>query len=153
MTNSKKTIAKMASSVADTSWIDAQRASGDWNPLWDTLCDWDPEFMERYLAFRNVPHRNGPLPPKYKELILIAINVATTHMYTPGVRRHIRNALQQGASRDEILEVIQLTTVLGIHACNVGIPILAEELKNQPTVQGSQLATVAGKSRRRTKAT
>lgn len=109
-------------------FTERQRTSGDWNPLWDLIAEWDPEFMERYLAFRSVPHRNGPLPQKYKELIMIAINVATTHMYGPGVRRHIQNALKNGATRDEILEAIELTTVLGIHACNVGIPILAEEI-------------------------
>jgi alkylhydroperoxidase/carboxymuconolactone decarboxylase family protein YurZ len=75
-----------------------------------------------------VPFGKGPLPRKFKELILIAINAATTHLYAPGVRRHIRNALQLGATREEILETIQLTTVLGIHACNLAVPILQEEL-------------------------
>jgi alkylhydroperoxidase/carboxymuconolactone decarboxylase family protein YurZ len=83
--------------------------------------------MEAYLAFRSVPHKNGPLPQKYKELIMIAINAATTHLYAPGVRRHMQNALKQGATREEILEVIQLTTVMGIHSCNLAIPILMEE--------------------------
>ena len=59
---------------------------GDWNPLWDQLRELDPEFMEAYLAFRSVPHRNGPLPQKVKELVMIAINAATTHLYAPGVR-------------------------------------------------------------------
>ncbi|MEM5382653.1 carboxymuconolactone decarboxylase family protein [Paraburkholderia phymatum] len=113
----------------ETPYTDAQIARGDWNPLWDTLRTWDPAFMEAYLAFRSVPHRNGPLPPKVKELVLIAINVATTHMYGAGVRRHMQNALKAGATREEILEVIQLTTVLGIHACNLGVPILAEEIE------------------------
>lgn len=112
--------------------IDTQKASGDWNPLWSTLEKWDPAFMEAYLQLRNVPFRNGPLPRKYKELILIAINAATTHLYAPGVRRHIQNALQHGASRAEVLETIQLTTVLGIHACNLAIPILEEELGAKP---------------------
>ena len=100
---------------------------GDWNPLWDQLRELDPEFMEAYLAFRSVPHKNGPLPQKYKELIMIDINAATTHLYAPGVRRHMQNALKQGATREEILEVIQLTTVMGIHSCNLAIPILMEE--------------------------
>jgi len=103
-------------------------ARGDWNPLWDQLRDLDPEFMEAYLAFRSVPHRNGPLPQKYKELIMVAINAATTHLYGPGVRRHIRNALVHGATQEEILETIELTTVMGIHSCNLAIPILSEEL-------------------------
>ena len=106
----------------------AQRASGDWNPLWDLMCKWNPEFLEAYLQLRSVPFQHGPLEPKVKELILIAINAATTHLYGPGVRRHIRNALAQGASREEIVETIQLTTVLGIHSSNLALPILDEEL-------------------------
>ncbi len=101
---------------------------GDWNPVWDLLRDTDPDFLEAYLGFRAVPHRAGPLPPKYKELILIAINAATTHLYAPGVRRHIQNAIKAGATKEEILETIQLTTVMGIHSCNLAVPILMEEL-------------------------
>lgn len=118
----------MARRRSPTPYTDAQRASDDWNPLWATLADWDADFLEAYLGLRGVPFRKGPLPRKIKELILIAINAATTHMYAPGVRRHIRNALQAGATRMEILETIQLTTVLGIHSSNLAVPILAEEL-------------------------
>ena len=113
---------------SSTPYTDAQRNSGDWNPLWSTFAKWDPEFLEAYLCLRNVPFKRGPLSRKTKELILIAINAATTHLYAPGVRRHIRNALQHGATREEILEAIELTTVLGIHSSNVAVPILAEEL-------------------------
>ncbi len=104
------------------------RAKGDWNPIWDELGEMDAEFLEAYLAFRSVPHREGPLPPKFKELILIAINAATTHLYAPGVRRHMQNALKAGATKEEILETIQLTTVMGIHSCNLAVPILMEEV-------------------------
>ena len=104
------------------------RAKGDWKPLWEQFHELDPDFLEAYLAFRNVPQSKGPLEQKYKELILIAINAATTHMYGPGVRRHIQNALKVGASMEEILETIQLTTVMGIHACNLAIPILLDEV-------------------------
>ncbi len=105
-------------------------AKGDWNPIWDQLREMDPEFLEAYLAFRSVPHRQGPLPAKFKELILIAINAATTHLYGPGVRRHMQNAFKAGATKEEILETIQLTTVMGIHSCNLAIPILMDEIAN-----------------------
>lgn len=111
----------------------AHQAKGDWNPLWDQFHDLDPEFLEAYLAFRSVPHWDGPLESKYKELILIAINAATTHLYGPGVRRHIQNALKAGATKEEILETIQLTTVMGIHSCNLAIPILMEEIAKNET--------------------
>jgi alkylhydroperoxidase/carboxymuconolactone decarboxylase family protein YurZ len=103
------------------------QAKGDWNPVWNQLQEMDPDFLEAYLAFRSVPHREGPLPAKIKELILIAINAATTHLYGPGVRRHIQNALKAGATPEEILETIQLTTVMGIHSCNLAVPILMDE--------------------------
>ena len=100
-----------------------------WNARWDQLLAWDPEFFEAYFNFSAVPWRRGVLTPKVKELIYIAIDASTTHLYAPGLRRHIRNALKLGATREEILEVLELISVLGIHACNLGVPILAEELK------------------------
>ncbi|MBK6616745.1 carboxymuconolactone decarboxylase family protein [Ottowia sp.] len=118
---------KRPRNVVATPLCEEHIARGDWNPLWDQLRELDPEFMEAYLAFRSVPQRNGPLPQKYKEMVLVAINAATTHLYAPGVRRHMRNAFQAGATMDELLEVIQLTTVMGIHSCNLAVPILMEE--------------------------
>jgi|CXWK01.1.fsa_nt_gi alkylhydroperoxidase/carboxymuconolactone decarboxylase family protein YurZ len=106
---------------------DAYIRRGDWNPLWDQIRALDPQFMEAYLRFRDVPHANGRLPPKFRELVLVAINAATTHLYAPGVRRHMANALKAGASREEILETIQLVTVMGIHSVNLAVPILMEE--------------------------
>ena len=114
---------------------EAHKDKGDWNPLWETFRELDPEFLEAYLAFRSVPQNNGPLEQKTKELILIAINAATTHLYGPGVRRHIQNALKAGATKEEILETIQLTTVMGIHSCNLAIPILLEEIASQENSQ------------------
>jgi alkylhydroperoxidase/carboxymuconolactone decarboxylase family protein YurZ len=68
------------------------------------------------------------LEPKVKEMIYIAFDVAATHLYQPGLRAHIRNALGYGATREEIMEVIELVSVIGIHSAAVGVPILLEEL-------------------------
>ena len=73
--------------MSDTPVTDEYVRKGDFNPLWEPLRQLDPQFVEAYLRFRDVPHRTGPLPPKVKELILVAINAATTHLYAPGVRR------------------------------------------------------------------
>ncbi len=107
---------------------DAQRATGDWNPTWDLLLEMDPDYLEAFLGFRAVPQRNGPLEQKYKEMIFIAINAATTHLHGPGVRRHIQNALRAGATQAEILEVIELTSIMGIHSMTLAVPILKEEV-------------------------
>lgn len=107
---------------------EAQRATGDWNPMWDLMQEMDPDYLEAFLAFRAVPQRKGPLEQKYKEMIFIAINAATTHLHGPGVRRHIQNALRAGATKEEILEVIELTTIMGIHSMTLAAPILKEEM-------------------------
>jgi len=59
---------------------------------------------------------------------MVAINAATTHLYAPGVRWHMQNAIKAGATKEEILETIQLTTVMGIHSCKLAVPILMEEI-------------------------
>ena len=106
---------------------EAQRQTDDWNPMWDMLAEMDPDYLEAFLAFRAVPQKQGPLPQKTKELIFIAINAATTHLWAPGVRRHMQNALREGATKEEILEVLQLTSIMGIHSMALAAPILNEE--------------------------
>lgn len=113
---------------ARTPTIDLMRRTGNWNPLWDTLSEWDPEWTEQFMAMNATPIRRGVFTPEFVELLSIAIDAAATHLYAPGVRRHIRAALELGVTRDEILTVLQMVSVLGIHACNLGVPILEEEL-------------------------
>ena len=103
-------------------------ARGYWNEFWDGLLELDPDFFAAYLQFSGVPWRNGTLSPKFRELIYIAIDAATTHLYEPGLRQHIQNALKHGATREEIMEVYELTSVLGIHTCTLGVPVLLDEL-------------------------
>lgn len=101
---------------------------GYWNPFWDQLLELDPDFFEGYLAFSGAPWRSGPLDPKVKELIYIAVDASTTHLYEPGLRQHIRNALACGATKEEIMEVLELTSAIGIHTCLLGVPVLMDEL-------------------------
>lgn len=100
---------------------------GYWAPFWDGLLTLDDQFFSAYLEFSSVPWKTGTLEPKFKELIYVAIDAATTHLYEPGLRQHIRNALGHGATRGEIMEVYELISVLGIHACTLGVPVLLEE--------------------------
>lgn len=105
------------------------RARGYWSELWDDTLRLDPDFFEAYLDFSSVPWRNGVLEPKVKELIYVAIDVSTTHLYDPGTRIHMRNALRHGATPAELMEVMELTSVLGVHTMTSGVPILVEELR------------------------
>ncbi|MBS0641444.1 MAG: carboxymuconolactone decarboxylase family protein [Acetobacteraceae bacterium] len=110
---------------------------GYWSPGWDPLLDIAPDYFEAYSKLSSVPWKTGHLTPKVKELLYVAIDASTTHMYEPGLRVHIRNALRYGATRDEIMEVYQLTSVLGVHTITMGVPILADIMKAQGKPVGS----------------
>ncbi|WP_206918603.1 carboxymuconolactone decarboxylase family protein [Alicyclobacillus suci] len=101
---------------------------GYWNEMWNSLLLADPEFFEAYLHFGGVPWRSQHLDKKTKEFIHVAVDGAATHLFVPGLREHIRNAIDLGATKEELMEVLELTSSLGIHACNIGVPILVEEL-------------------------
>ena len=109
---------------------------GYFDEVWDEIIGLDLDFFEQYERFSSVPWHHGALDPKTKELIAIGLNASVTHMYMPGVRAHIRQALKVGATRQEIMEVFQLVSVLGVHSLTVGLPIFVEELKRAAAAEG-----------------
>ena len=104
---------------------DALHTNGHWNPNWDPIAEVDKVWMEKFLNMGL--HSKHVLDPKTYELIAIAVDASCTHMYAPGVRTHIRKALELGVTFEEIAAVLQLTSVLGIHTMSMGAPILLEE--------------------------
>ena len=82
------------------------------------------------------PTTTATRPAPVRELIGIALDASCTHLYAPGVRRHIQRALKAGATREEITAVLQLASLQGLHSMCVGAPILLDELEAnaQPNV-------------------
>ena len=105
------------------------KAIGQWNTAWDPFYQLDPIWTDEFMATGAGIYSSGVLPAKEVELLSIAFDASYTHMYAPGTRRHIRNALTAGATMEEIMEVLKLCVVQGVQACNLGVPILAEELE------------------------
>lgn len=109
--------------------FNTMRAAGLFDSSFDAMVEWAPEWTETFMALVQDTQLNNILDPKLVALIRLNIDVTATHLYAPGVRRHIRAALKLGATRAEILEVFKLASVVGIHACALGVPILEKELK------------------------
>jgi alkylhydroperoxidase/carboxymuconolactone decarboxylase family protein YurZ len=68
------------------------------------------------------------LSPKLAELLSIAFDASTTHMYAPEAPRRIKAARKHRATIEEVMEVLKVCVTEGVQACNLGVPILAEEL-------------------------
>src|SRR6188472_2488568 len=105
---------------------DFEANRGYWNPIWDGVLKLSPDFFEAYLEFSSVPWKHGVLEPKVKELIYCAFDCSATHLWLPGLELHMRNALGYGATPLEIMEVIQIASVLGTHAFEFAMPALRE---------------------------
>jgi alkylhydroperoxidase/carboxymuconolactone decarboxylase family protein YurZ len=121
--------------IPQTPVTDHLRATGGWNRAWDSFAELDPVWTEKFMDMGVAPLARGVLDQKTWELIAIAVDASCTHMYAPGVRRHIRRAIELGVTKEEILAVLQAVSVLGIHSMTLGVPILVEELaaRNAPT--------------------
>ena len=114
--------------AASTPACDAMRAVGQWNVAWDPFFELDPVWTDEFFAAVIPIYQSGVMSAKELELFSIACDASFTHMYAPGTRRHIKAALKAGATVEEIMEVLKLCVVQGVQACNLGVPILAEEL-------------------------
>jgi len=119
--------------TAATPACDKIRAIGQWNGAWDPFLQLDPVWTDQFMATGAGIYTTGVMPAKEIELLSIAFDASYTHMYAPGTRRHIKGALEAGASMEEIMEVLKLCVVQGMQACNLGIPILEEELEKRRT--------------------
>lgn len=101
----------------------------------------DPDFFERYIEFSAHMYQRGALPPKYKEIVLMALDAACTHQHASGTKVHMQNALRYGASVAEVVEALELCTLIGIHSCTLGMPLLAEVLAESPVTPVAQLSS------------
>jgi alkylhydroperoxidase/carboxymuconolactone decarboxylase family protein YurZ len=111
--------------------VDKMKAVGQWNVAWNPFFDLDPAWTDQFMRIAIDIYGGGVLSAKDIELLSIAFDASYTHMYAPGTRRHIKGALKAGASMEEIFEVLKLCVSHGVQACNLGVPILAEELANR----------------------
>lgn len=106
---------------------DSSQEAGPWNEALSLLREWDPRWSDAAAKMMTNPWTSGVLPRKFVELVCVALNAACTSLNPEATRRHIRAALAAGATRDEILMVLKMGTVLAIHSCSLGAPMLLEE--------------------------
>jgi alkylhydroperoxidase/carboxymuconolactone decarboxylase family protein YurZ len=112
--------------------IEGAMAEHDWGtPAMNALAKLDPDFMHGFVQFYNACTAKNALDGKTRELIFVAIDAATTHLYNTGTLFHIQQARKQGATVEEILEVLEIVTLLGVHSMSEGIPLLLQALDEE----------------------
>jgi len=72
----------------------------------------------------------GPhLTPRMKELVLLALHASSSALNSEAIGRHARRALQAGASRSDVVDVLVTIIPLANHPLYTGIPVLLDELR------------------------
>jgi alkylhydroperoxidase/carboxymuconolactone decarboxylase family protein YurZ len=87
---------------------------GFWNSDRDAIARQMPDYFTALTELSIESWCRGPLTRKEREFICIAIDCTVTHSYAPGLRIHIRNAIKEGATCEEILEIFQLAALMGL---------------------------------------
>jgi len=101
---------------------------GYWNEFWDGFLRLDAEFFATYTALSSHPWERGTLEPKVKEFVYCAFDCSATHMFAPGLRQHIANAIRYGATAAELMEVFELASGIGVESFALALPALAEAM-------------------------
>ncbi|MBN8905660.1 MAG: carboxymuconolactone decarboxylase family protein [Rhodospirillales bacterium] len=105
------------------------RARGYWTDWTEALLRFSPHFLDLYARYGGYPAAHGPLSARMCELIYVALDASSTHLFESGLRLHMALAVKHGATPAQVMEVLAMATEQGLGGTRVGVEILAEELQ------------------------
>ena len=107
------------------------RGAWKWSPMWDTILELDPGIVAGYARYSSVPDKRDYLDIRMRKFICIAIDSVTGCLNANGLKNHMKHALQLGIDVKEILEVLEITCMVGCTSHEMSVPILADELQKR----------------------
>jgi alkylhydroperoxidase/carboxymuconolactone decarboxylase family protein YurZ len=105
---------------------------GAQNRAYELIAELDPEYFEKLkgIYVDGTFGREGALPRKTKELIMVGITCALSR--PRGVRLHSERALALGASPREVLEAVEVAAIPGgMPGLWLGVETLHQVLKEK----------------------
>jgi alkylhydroperoxidase/carboxymuconolactone decarboxylase family protein YurZ len=102
-------------------------ARGYWRPWTEAILQAHPAFLEQYARYAGYAARHGPLSARMVELIYVALDASSAHLYAAGLRTHLAGAFAAGASEADIFDVLHLVAAQGLECVYQSAAILAQE--------------------------
>ena len=99
---------------------------GYWRPWTETMLEACPGFVQHYARYAGYPARSGPLSPRMVELIYVALDASSSHLFEPGLHTHMNRALEVGATQADVFDVLHLVAVQGVAGVCQATDILGE---------------------------
>ena len=78
------------------------------------------------------------LDEKSAALIALSVEACPAVLNQAGIRRQARRAVQLGATREELVEVLELAAGIGMHGLSVGVPIIQKASEEFAITGGKQ---------------
>lgn len=75
-----------------------------------------PDLFVAFFDYCAVPWKIGSVRARIKELVAIACDAAPTHVFGPGFRVHLGNAIALGATKRQIMETLDIASTAPGHA-------------------------------------
>lgn len=114
---------------------------GYWRPWVETLLQETPQFVAQYAIYAGYPAQNGPLSERMVELVYVALDASSTHLFEAGLATHMQKALDAGASAADIFDVLHLVAVQGVACVGAAAEIL-QELAPEPGLPDAEFASL-----------
>lgn len=112
----------------------SEARSGEMYEEWAYAAEQDPDFVEVYANFTNALRGNQierVIPKKYHELFYIVVLANRGFYWT--LTSHMRRALKQGATKQEILEALEFAvTPGGAPVMHLGLRALMDLEEDEP---------------------
>lgn len=83
--------------------------------------------------------RNPHLSPRMRELVMLALHAASSALNEKAIKRHAKRALEAGASKTDIADVLVTIIPLANHPLYTGIPVLIDELQKAGQEQEAEI--------------
>lgn len=106
-----------------------ERRFGDWPRHCDLLLRLDPGYARVMLDMLTAAPGGQGLTAQEEVLLSLGLSACFTAFNPDATRLHIRRALRLGVDRRAILQVLQMTAHLGVHACALGVPALMDAVE------------------------
>lgn len=106
------------------------RLRGFWVDEYDEMAILCPQFLEKLVATGSVVKETSTISPVLHHLLAVALDASITHLFHRGTRLHMRAALKLGATKQQLIEVIQIVSFLGMQSHLVALPIVLDLLED-----------------------
>lgn len=102
-----------------------EKMSGYVYPQYEFLAKEDPEFAEAFFQIMKQWRKKGEIPLKYKEMMILM--GSCVKMQEMAIRTHMTKALKLGATKKELVELMEIVLLSGGGvAMVIGLRVLME---------------------------